>query len=61
MSDRDKHTKREGGKKRNGERQEQTMSIVPLGKTIMADKMRLLKRTQWSVIDSLGREENELH
>lgn len=36
------------------------MSIVPLEKTIMIDKMRLLKRTQWSLIDSLGKEENEL-
>lgn len=32
-----------------------TMSIVPLGKTITAGEMRLLKRTQWSLIDSLGR------
>lgn len=38
-----------------------TMSIVPVRKTIMTDKMRLLKRTQWSLIDSLGKEENELH
>lgn len=34
------------------------MSIVPLGKTITTDEMRLLKRTQWSLIDSLGRGEN---
>lgn len=37
------------------------MSIVPLVETIMTDKMRLLKRTQWSLINSLGKEENELH
>lgn len=43
------------------EREGITMSIVPLGKTTMTDKMRLLKRTQWSLIDSLGREENGLH
>lgn len=36
------------------------MPIVPLEKTIMIDKMRLLKRTQWSLIYSLGKEENEL-
>lgn len=39
---------------------ERKMPIVPLEKTIMIDKMRLLKRTQWSLIDSLGKEENEL-
>lgn len=43
------------------EREGLTMSIVPLGKTVMADKMVLLKRTQWSLIDSLGRTENEPH
>lgn len=48
-------------RERKGEREGLTMSIVPLRKTIMTDKMRLLKRTQWSLIDSLGKEENELH
>lgn len=43
------------------EREEITMSTVPLRKKIMTDKIRLLKRTQWSLIDSLGKEENELH
>lgn len=38
-----------------------TMSVVPLGKTIITDKMRLLKRTQWSLIDSLRGEQNEMH
>lgn len=33
-------------------------SIVPLGKTLMTDKMRLLKRTQWPLIDSLPKAEN---
>lgn len=53
--------KRGGGVGRKREREGITMSILPLGKTVMTDKMRLLKRTQWSLIDSLGREENELH
>lgn len=53
--------KRGGGVGRKRERERITMSILPLGKTVMTDKMRLLKRTQWSLIDSLGREENELH
>lgn len=56
-----KNTARERARKRKREKVGITMSIVPLGKTIMTDKMRLLKRTQWSLIDSLGREENELH
>lgn len=43
------------------EREGITMFIVPLGKKTMTDKMRLLKRTQWSLIDSLGKEENGLH
>lgn len=56
-TDMQKHRARSRKRKREGI----TMAIVPLGKKIMTDKMRLLKRTQWSLIDSLGREENELH
>lgn len=51
---------RERGVESEREREGITMSIVPLGKTIMTDKMRLLKRTQWSLIESLGREVNGL-
>lgn len=61
LTDMKKNTKRERGLDR-GKKGEKgiTMSIVPLGETIMTDKMRLLKRTQWPLIDSLGEEENEL-
>ncbi len=63
LTDRDRHAKTEKERERGRKRKREgiTMSILPLGKTIMTDKMRLLKRTQWSLIDSLGREENELH
>ena len=59
MSDRQRQTC-DAQREKKRERETITMSIVPLGKTIMTDKMRLLKRTQWSLIDSLGEEENEL-
>lgn len=58
LTGRETHKGRTRGRKKK--REGITMSIVPLGKTIMTDKMRLLKRTQWSLIDSLGEEENEL-
>lgn len=57
---RDRHAKQKD-RDREGGRERLTMSIVPLGETIMADKIMLLKRTQWPLIDSLVRGENELH